>query len=257
MSTIFENNWTGGWNPSADDKSTSDVLSLIRMDNLTFNRQGTLSLARSSSVVANDFNASNVYSIFSSLLNSIQRRFVYIDSGVNKAVMVTDPADISNFNVTLVTQAESSKRMDFLDAIGRVFYISGAIQREYDGTNDIAIGIAAPTAPTLTSNATNTVVLTNLNAGTYSNWTSVFSTTFFNTTDIHGTGIATPSHIANVFSFKTVYSGTVDTTNLGGTGKDTPDDIFSFDFEIDDATQLIWVYVELQTDASNYFHLIF
>lgn len=255
MKTLLETGWSG-WNPSANIKGTPDGQNqqLLRMDNLTQEEQGVLRLARYSAAAANDFNGGNIYSIFSTVLNSIQTRFVYTDYAAQKTV-VCSLLDPTNLEHNLVIQTEDSTRCDFLNTLGQVFMVAGGIQQKWDGVNSFPIGVPAPAPPTLMANATPTVDLSNLDgSGNYTNWTAVADTTYDNTgTDINGTAAPTPSLIANAFSFTTTYGSPVDTTDLSGAGNDTPDDLFTYQFSIDDQTQIVWAHVTLYTDTGNYY----
>lgn len=255
MKTLLETNWPG-WNPSANEKGTPDGQNqqLLRMDNLTQEEQGVLRLARYSAAAANDFNGGNIYSIFSTILNGIQTRFVYTDYADQKTI-VCSLLDPTNLEHNLIIQTEPSTRCDFLNTLGQVFMVAGGIQQKWDGINSFPIGIPAPTSPTVLGNATPTKDLSNLDgSGNYTNWTATADTTFDNSsTNINGTATPTPSLIANTFAFTTTYGSPIDTTDLSGTGNDTPDDIFTFQFEIDDQTQLVWVHIALYTDDQNYY----
>lgn len=264
MKSFSETNWSG-WNISANEKGDptgQSPLTLLRMDNLNMDSIGTLRKSRGDKrECINKFSTSDIYAVFSTYLNGAKTRFVYCQTpGVagSKSVYVTSPNAPTNLSTILVAQAETSQRCDFLNALGQVFYVAGGIQYKYDGSINFAVGIPAPAPPTIVVNATNSQDLSNLDgSGNYTNWASISEATYSNAgTNVNGTAAAAPSNVANIFSFKTAYSSPIDTTNLGGTGEDTPDDLFTFNMEIDDATQLVWVHIELWCDGptpANYF----
>lgn len=263
MKSIFESLWPAGWIPSAADKRNGETpLGLLRMDNLTQDEKGILRIARGPKVEAlTQFPNNDIFSIFSTTINGQKVRFVYVSSGTSaRSILATTVGDPRHFNITLVTQAETSRRCEFLNVLGQIFMIAGSIKRKYDGTNNFPIAIPAPSPPTLTGNATNTVNLSNLDGGgNYTNWSSISSATYNDAgTNIIGTATPAPSTLTDIFSFETTYGTAVDTTNLGGTGKDTPQDLFEFLFEIDDATQIVFVKLSLycgsgSADPTNYF----
>lgn len=121
------------------------------------------------------------------------------------------------------------------------------------------IGVAHGPAPAPAPPSGSPVVdLSNLDGlGNYTNWTSSQNAGFGNAgpsitvVTTFNSGSAPFAGVA-----ETTYASAVDTTNFGGTGRQRNTDQFAFNFEIDDASTLVFVNIRLltSTPGNSFFH---
>lgn len=256
MSTLIENNWPLGWIPSAADKENigSTAKGLLRMDNLTLDELGTLRLAKAAGIESS-VRFSLITSIFGAYINGRKLRYIYNGIGVlTRNYNPSGAASLPAFDLTLFGPFGSPPlRACFLNALGHILCIAGT--KKYKDRGDLSsnvifpLGIPAPAAPVLSLNAAPSLSI-DLSVA-YSN---IESSAF---AAIGTTGATfTPASATSRGVIQSISASTFDTTNLGGTGHDTPDDVFYFNFEIDDADQLSYVKIELYNDLTptiNYF----
>lgn len=247
MGTIVESGWDKGWIPSASDKNLGSASrGLLRMDNVTLENEGVLRSAKASKVESTTtHNLTN--SIFGVYASSKKYRYLYQPAaGVCKRNYGT-LATQGDYDLDIFTGATpTNQRAAFLNALGHVFITSGS--KKYKDRLDVQfpLGIPTPTAPVLTTNAALEVDCNNLSGGFMTNWTSVESSAYDDST---ATLQFTPSASSLRGVVQTVFSSVLDTTNFGtGTGKDADTDLFKFNFKIADAEQLSWVKLELYNE---------
>ncbi len=225
---IIEDNWPQGWIPSSSAQADFGAPStgLLRMDNLTLDEKGSLRLINRPTNLGNS--GASINSIFGAYMANKKYRYVYGADG-RMLRNYGGAASLTTFDKVLGTGGATTKA-GFLTALGHTIGLAGTIQIKDRGDITWPITIPVPVAPTLTNQAATKVQLSNLDGGgNYTNWTNV-STTGYNNA---GTQVAATT-IAGLASFKTVYGTAIDTTNFGVTGEDTPSDLFTFNFEIDD-----------------------
>lgn len=248
MGTTSESQWSRGWIPSESDKGNfgEGPRGLLRMDNLNIDEKGILRLAKSSTPESDSaFSTSN--SIYGAYITSKKYRYVYTNGGAllrnyNVAGLNTQ----SDFGLTIFTGATTT-RCQFLNALGQVLIAAGSKKYKDNGTTQQILGIAAGAAPVLTINAAVTVAVDNKDGSAhYSNWSSIESSAIDGTSTYLSFTTNTTTDRSAV---KTVFAATLDTTNLGGTGKDSPDDLLKFNVYIDDPSKVLWVQIEFCGEA--------
>jgi hypothetical protein len=247
MGEILETQWPG-WSPSASELGQigQGPKGLLKMDNLTLDENGHLRLS-SGWKIEEPFPFDDIIGIFSTTLPNIGVQRYIFDASGNIYRTSLNPAytGIGPFipvAPTIVTGA-TGNRAAFTAILGHVFIIIGSTKKKDRGDVTFDLGVPAPAAPTSALTAPPSIDLNNLSAGDYTNWTSVDTSAFNNT----GTQItATPGISSGRAVFQTVYGAPLDTTAFGGiTGRDTDNDTLTFNFEIDDVTQLNFIKIEL------------
>lgn len=242
MSEIVETGWQEGYIPSDNEKSLVGQGSrgLLAMQNITLDDKGVLRAAKSSTLLSAALGY-QINSIYAALINSFKLRYSYdVLGNLRRNYGASNDSNI--YDLVIGTGGTTAKAV-YLQALGHVFMLAGT--RKFKDRQDLqwALGIPVPTAPTVTNNASALVDLTNLATGAMTNWTNVESSVFSNTGDPL---TITPNTTTNRAITQTVYSSVIDTTNFGGgTGFDTPDDLFTFKFEVDDPNQLSYFKIDL------------
>lgn len=242
MSEIVETGWQDGYIPSDNEKALVGQSSrgLLAMQNITLDDKGALRAAKSSTLLSLALGY-QIISIYAAYINFLKLRYTYDSTGTLRRNYGTS-ADATIYDLTIGTGGSTAKAV-FLQALGHVFILAGS--KKFKDRQDLqwALGIPAPTTPTLSNNAAAIVDLTILNAGTMSNWTNVETSAFSSAGDPL---TATPNVTTNRGVTQTVYGSVIDTTNFGaGTGFDLPGDLFTFKFEIDDPNQLSYIKLDL------------
>lgn len=257
---IVEDQWPGGWTPSTSEVGNlGQNTGLLRMDNLTLDERQTLRISkgyRRESVQA----FQDVKAIFSTVIQNYGVfRYVYGQRiGTtqtlwrNVANPVFSAQDKTNITAPLTGgpfTTATADRAAFLSVLGHVFICIGSYQYKDRGDLYTPLGVPAPTAPTTSLTAPPNIVASNLDGGGfYTNWTAVEDATFTNAgAYVQGT----PSATTNRLIFQTTFSSPIDLTNFGsGTGQQADNDLFSFNFTIDDASQLNYVRIEFFTNGT-------
>lgn len=251
MATLIESGWNLGWIPSSDYKANPNggPLGLIRMDNVTKDVKGNLSLAKISPPVSID-PFGDINSIFGYYAGGKKYRYVYYDAGATNTLKRNyGTAATSNVYDKDVFTGATTFRCRFLNALDYVFIAAGTKKYKDNGIDTFTLGMAAPTSPTLTRNSATSIDFGNLSGGNFTNWSSIESSAY---NDAGATLQFTPNTTTNRGTVETAFGGTFDTTNFGaGTGHDLPEDIFSFNFQIADADQLEYVKIELYGEVSS------
>src|SRR3989304_3375238 len=145
---LTREHWPNGWIPS-DDEYNGRNTGLVRMDNLSLDEQGILSLAKGASNV----NSTDLWytptAVYSKVINNQKHRFVSLsDASIGHVVGTGD-------FTTLFTGA-SAVRATFGNGLGHVFIYSGNTRKKYDGTNLTDITPEKPaSAPTVAEAAKN------------------------------------------------------------------------------------------------------
>src|SRR5574339_215448 len=118
--------WPRGWTPSDDDTNGSPE-GLLRMDNLCYDENGVLNLARGISKINTVDFPFSVHSIYSKLFDDTKYRFVGLSNGSVKY-------GSSNTFTDLLTDGSTTKTA-FTSALGHVFIHSDTKKKKFDGTN--------------------------------------------------------------------------------------------------------------------------
>lgn len=232
---IVEDGWYQGWIPSSSEQADFGQASqgLLRMDNLTLDEKGSIRLINRSTQLNAAPLGYQINSCYGAYVNSRKLRYLY--DGVGEMHRNYGALNaVNQFDLALGSGGGVQKAA-FLNALGHVLALAGNLQIKDRGDIQWALTIPQPAAPTLTNGSSNVVQLSNLDgSGNYTNWATVQTGSFTNTgTEIDFTPISTGLAI-----FETVYGSLVDTTNFGATGEDTPNDLFTFSFELGDPVSL-------------------
>lgn len=240
---IIEQGWSRGWIPSSDDKAPlgASGTGLLAMQNLTLDAKGVVRKANTPTVesIALPY---KVNSIGANLVAGRKLRYVYTDAGALKR-NYGGTALQNTYDLSIFTGSGAAKAA-FLSTLGHTLIAAGTKRYKDDGTLQWPLGIPAPVAPTLTNNALSSINLSNLDGGgNYTNWTNVQSSAFNNA----GTNVGFTPDVAHYLGItRTIYAANIDTTNFGGgTGKDTVDDLISFDIQVDVPTAINLINLEL------------
>lgn len=236
---IFDNfplGWCPSYGPQSDFSSPSQAL--LRMDNLTLDSKGEVRLANRSTASGTVPNSVN--SIYGALMASLKYRYAYTSLG-SLLRNYGGAASLTTFDEVLGAGATSQKAA-FLTALGHTICLAGALQIKDRGDINWPLTIPTPVAPALSNQAALTVDLDNFDgSGNMTNWSATAGSSFVNT----GTDITINSTAGGLASFQTVFSSVVDTTNFGVTREDTPNDIFTFNLALADASAFTEMFVEM------------
>ena len=251
------------WVPNLSEQA-QDPTALLRADNLVFDEPGVIKTGRGTVRVSSGPFGSAPHSLFSqSLLGSvvgstdptIKVRYVGSGTTVYRNWAGGTPNE-SDYSAAILTGGDAAYAA-FGNAWGHTFIFSGTKKRADNGDASAArdLGLAAPSAPTIARNTPPSISIFNTWApwspspeweapeGAYSCNTSnewikvdVDATTF--------RGVLRAPYYGVV--------DTIDSTNFGSTGQDTPNDIFSMGVRVDDTSSIIKVRIEviLETESS-------
>lgn len=239
---IVQDNWPEGWIPSSSTQANFGTPSrgLLRMDNLTLDEKGSLKLVNRPQVENTVALGYSVNSIYGAYVNSRKLRYLYSSGGAIHR-NYGGAASLTVYDLAIGAGGVSLKAM-FLNALGHVIIIAGALQYKDRGDIQWPLQIPQPFAPTAANNANQIISLNNLDGGgDYTNWTAPSSSFFSNAgTEIDITG----DTATGVASWQTVYAAPIDTTNFGLTGEDNPGDGFNFNLQVDDPSQLTYLRID-------------
>tara|TARA_R110000868_G_scaffold100015_2_gene274984 strand:+ start:3089 stop:6043 length:2955 start_codon:yes stop_codon:yes gene_type:complete len=246
---IIEDSWPLGYIPShSPQEDRGGAKGLVRMDNITLDEQGNLSAAKGSGVESTA-TLGQVNSIGGMYYSGQKLRYTYDSTGLCLR-NYGGAASLTNFDLTVFSGGSTSKA-SFLNALGHQFICAGTAKYKDRGDVQFPLGIAAGAAPALANLASSTVNLSNLDGGgNYTNWTSIESSAY---NDAGALVSFTPNATTSRGIIQTVFGAVVDTTNFGsGTGYDTPDDYFTFNFLSVNPDELTYFKIDLYcTDPST------
>jgi hypothetical protein len=247
---FIEKDWPLGWIPSYSEKGDptgSSPLGLLRMDNLTRDTRGRLESAKPAKDASTTTFGATVKDIFSSKLDilgggaALDTTYVYLGNGTLLRNYGT-AGDAVTYDKTIFSggPAGPNARCAFLPALGHVFAISGAKKYKDKGTTQQPIGLPKPTAPVASVNASGTLEIGNLDgSGFMTNWASVATGTFDDTTaTLNFTPPATNRAVV-----QTIFSSPKDMNHIVQAKDNTEEDIFKFNFYIDDPSLLSFVHI--------------
>lgn len=243
---IISDNWPLGWiaSSSLQEDFGAPSQGLLRMDNLTLDEKGSIRLINRPTAQSATLGY-QVNSIFAAYINALKLRYLYDSAGnLHRNYNPSGANTLTAYDLLLGSGGNpTNNKCTFLNALGHVIACAGSLQIKDRGDKHWALTIPQPTAPVLTNQSPTSIDLDNLDgSGNYTNWASIVSSAFNNA----GTAIVvTGSATFNYAAFQTVYSSVIDTTNFGTTGEDTPQDLFSFNLQITDPTQLQTISINL------------
>jgi 2-methylcitrate dehydratase PrpD len=140
MGSIAKNNFSEGWNPSADAFNVPPN-ALLRMDNCVLDELGAVALRKGSAKIsAAALSATDVHSLFTTSLSGTRYRMAGAGSTV-----------FSN-GTSVATSVAGSGDIAFGASQGQIRFARSTTTKKYDGTTVRNWGIAAVgAAPTLTT----------------------------------------------------------------------------------------------------------
>ena len=219
--------WPLGWRPD-EDWVNGNPQALLRADNLSYDEDGVLSLARGT-LRYNDVDFGfNIHTVYSKLINDTKYRF----AGLSDATVIysTDGDNWSNF-----ITGGSAVKCSFTSGLGHVYCFSGNERKKFrhDGSNVVITDITPEhpeSAPTVVEAAKNDFVFVN--------------TDFSGFTAVEGTGLDNASNylqittVDNRAAVQLIPGTSWNTMSLGAGGEGTPDDVFLFVVRASDTTVL-------------------
>jgi hypothetical protein len=147
MPNIYRKDFSGGWNPSADDANCSDNL-LMRADNVMLDDQGILALRPGSEKMnVTPYAETDIHSLYACRLNGVEHIF----AGASN--------NIYDNNTSLGQTLAGTGKISFGSQFGQVFMARSTSKLKYSGTAVTNWGIAAPNAvPTIAAVAADYIV---------------------------------------------------------------------------------------------------
>lgn len=234
-----------GWKP-CQSEINGDPTGLLRMDSLHLDDDGNLSLIPGSKKVSGQFTG-NIRKIFSRYMGGKKLRYVHNDGPILRNY--GGSASVSVFDKGFIGSSGSQTNYAaFGVCFGQVIACTGSNKRMDDGTNDYDIGIAAPSAPTVSANTPPAIDCQALSGGAYTNWEAVEGSSVTNSSsyfqaDSDATSYRLTTQVGRTSAL------TLDTTNFSGTGNHTLDDIFKFSVRPSDSSKLVKVRIEFLLEA--------
>lgn len=239
--------WPKGWTPSAD-QINGDPSGLLRMDNLTLDEEGAITLIKGYEELVGNL-PDYVFRTYSRLVD--QTEFIWAALNV-LASSIIRTNDLFNSHITIL--AAGGGIPCFGDCLGQVIISAGLNRIKDNGTTQKTLGIQTPTAfPVI-----NQINQQGIDLDTIGTWSSLM-----------GTGFIPLSPSALIFVDPTTltgiildtYPGDVDSVNFGVTSLDRngdpSTDLFTMLFQPGDTSDFIKFRVEFCLDKdksfTNYF----
>jgi hypothetical protein len=221
--------WPSGWQPD-QDRVNGDPNALLRADNLCYDEEGVLSLARGTLRVNDVDFGFNIHTVYSKMIRDSKFRFIGMSDA--RVIYTTDGNTWWNF-----LNDGSATRCSFTSGLGHVYCFSGNERKKlsYDGSTVFISDITPEqpaSAPTVVEAAKNDF--------------------FFVTTDFSGFTLIEGSSLVNDSNYLEVTAdgfhkraiveytpGTPwDSMSLGAGGEGTPEDVFLFVVRVSETTAL-------------------
>jgi hypothetical protein len=243
------------WSPNANEFEQNPQI-LLRADNLTFEEDGVVKTTRGAAYISSGAFGTAPNALYSqSLLGStvgsstptIKVRYVSSNGSVYRNYTGASPTE-TDFSGALLTGGDSGYSA-FGNAWGHTFVFSGTKKRADKGDDSSwrDLGIAAATAPTVARTTPPSIDV----FSTWAPWTPApewFCPEGSLTVDTGNTWIKTAVDTTTKRGILACpyygVSETIDLTNFGSTGQDTPNDIWSMGVRVDDTASLIKVRIE-------------
>jgi hypothetical protein len=221
--------WPQGWRPD-EDRINGNPDALIRADNLTYDEDGNLSLAKGTLKFNPVDFGFNIHTVYSKMMRSVKFRFAALSDAT--VIYTTDGINWANF-----VSGGSATRCAFTAGLGHVYCFSGNERKKmsYSGSATTVTDITPETpasAPIVVEAAKNDF--------------------FFVTTDFSGFSLIEGSTLVNDSNYLEVTAdgfqkraiveytpGTSwDSMSLGAGGEGTPEDVFLFVVRVSETTAL-------------------
>lgn len=246
MGTLYQEQFPEGWTPNSNEMNGSPA-GLLRADNLVFEEQGVVGLARGCRRISSGATTALVNALYSKTLDG-GNKLRYLSEG-GRVARNAPTADPTDFSVGVLSGGSASNSA-FASAWGHTVICSGTKKVIDDGTNIYDIDLGASSLITVTPNAPPSTTSPALDAEWVAGGTGEVITASagnyikvqVNTTTFRG--------IAHNYKLGTGTPFTWDTTNFGATGQDTANDLFSMDIRFE-PTKLEKIRVEMILEARD------
>lgn len=240
MPTLDIKDFSQGWIPS-NDALNGRKDGLLRMDNLTLDELGAVTVTKGTSKVNAVQFAGSVHTIYSRTLDATKWRYV----GLSDSTVLAD-SGAGTFGTTIVTGggAAASVRTAFGSAYGYNLICSGSGRKKHDGTNNYNLGIQPPATAVTVTTAT-----VSLNATTpYASWTAeeLAGGTFVNGADYLQIDTNATSFRASAYL---TYTSVLNTMDFGSGNYGRATDLVRFNIRIGDTSYLKRVRLEFLLQA--------
>lgn len=164
MGFLLKRDFTLGWQPSVDQKSGPPT-ALLRMDNLTLDEQGILSLRQGSTVISGATPlGTEVRVLFTTTIDAQRIRYAQVDGGVWASV------DVGVYS-QIMGAFPGEGDISFAAQLGQVFVARSTQKFKHDGLNTRQWGITAPAAvPSIEATESNVQNISTFNDGESPAW---------------------------------------------------------------------------------------
>jgi len=241
MPDVTQNDFSQGWIPS-DDYNNGRKNGLLRMDNLTLEEIGSVSLARGTEKVNASELSGAIHSLYSSTLGGTKRRYV----GLTDESVKRDSGG-GTYGVTILSSGGGAAgiRTAFGSGFNFTFIVSGSEKKKDNGTTVYDLGVTTPADAVATTGATppskdafdsfsGTVLAEGANLG-------ATATGFEADTD--PTTFRLDAYVE--------YGSAINTMDFGSDRFGTPDDVFLFDLRIPDLAKFRRIIVIVFPDGAD------
>ena len=238
MGNISRKGWTNGWEPNSDPIG-GNPNGLLRMDNLTLDQDGAISLARGTAVISSPTLPGYINKLYSRVTAGTnlgawapsQAKLRYISTGGN-VYRNYDPAgqSLTNFGVPVITGASDTTSAAFGTMYGQNIVCCGTTNVKDAGANQYPLTIPANLAPGV---SVGSPLIIDAESGTYSSWVAISGGVVHNASSVglapDSTNPTTGGRQGEIQYPANSSSVTIDTTNFNSiTLTDNPLDVFNF-----------------------------
>ena len=235
-------NWPKGWRPS-DDDTNGDPQGLLRMDNLCYDENGILSLARGSENINSSAFGNFVHTVYSKKINGDKHRILGLTDGTVHASTGSSFSELFNGGSIGYNACTSG--------LGFVYCFSGNKRMKYNGTDVTNITPEIPSDhPTIVEAAKNDFFFLTTD---FSGMTSDIGMSEVNSSNYYQL-----TTVKNIGSAKYTPGTPWNTMSMGAGGVGEPNDSFWLVFRASDTSLLKSVRVIFSdTDTAhprNYFY---
>lgn len=248
MANLERNSWPLGWIPS-DDANHGRKEGLLRMDNLTLDQKGALSLIPGTKKISSGAFGSTIYNIYSRYLDGKKLRYVH--SGTNILRNYGGAASSTVFDLGFLSGG-NAQYSAFGSGFGHVFACSGAVKRKDDGTIQSDLGLEPPPGLiTLSVNTPPDVNVSGKSGGTFILWdaTAIENTTVYNQAGDYVEADTDATSFRAIMQRGLGNALSLDATDISGTGTHTDNDLFSAVVRVTDTSSFIKLRIEFMLQA--------
>ena len=178
MGNLTRKQWSGGWEPNADSIGGSSN-ALLRMDNLTLEQSGAVSLMRGTAKLSSSFFSNYINKLYSRKTDgtnlgvsgyptSAKLRYVSEGGSVHRNYS-SGTKDESIFDLSILTGGDTSTTA-FGTMYGQNIICSGAKKFKDDGANQRVLTIPANVAPTV---SVGTAQVIDACSGSFTHWVAL------------------------------------------------------------------------------------